>query len=191
MADAAAWKSLPDVNLVGSLGGNGLGGGNQTVIFGNDTLRTAGGGSFGDALRQVTSRQFPSWSIGLEINFPIGLRSGAGEHDRLEANVLSARQTHLERTRGVEEQVRSAYREVAHGKHRIDAAKAGVEATQEQIRIGLIEFRSGRLTAFELVRLGEDAAVAQQRYSEALVRTAKAAASLRRLTSGGYPRITE
>jgi hypothetical protein len=55
------------------------------------------------------------------------------------------------------------------------------------VRIGLIEFHNGRLTAFELVRLGEDYAIAQQRYSGALVRTAKAAATLRQLTSGGYP----
>jgi outer membrane protein TolC len=62
-----------------------------------------------------------------------------------------------------------------------------VDASQEQVRIGLIEYRNGRTTAFELVRLGADLAAAQQRYSEALVRTAKAAAELRHLTSGAYP----
>ena len=36
-----------------------------------------------------------------------------------------------------------------------------------------------------------DLAAAQQRYSQALVRTAKAAAELRRLTSGAYPGIAE
>jgi hypothetical protein len=51
------------------------------------------------------------------------------------------------------------------------------------VRIGLIEFSNGRSTAFELVRLGADFAVAQRRYSEALVRTAKASATLRQLTS--------
>jgi hypothetical protein len=37
------------------------------------------------------------------------------------------------------------------------------------------------------VRLGADFALAQQRYSQALVRGAKAAALLRLLTSGAYP----
>ena len=41
------------------------------------------------------------------------------------------------------------------------------------------------LTAFEVVRLAADLATAQQRYSDALVRTARAAAVLRQLT-GGY-----
>ncbi len=79
--------------------------------------------------------------------------------------------------------MRAAYREVSHGKGRLQAAKYGVDAAQEQVRIGLIEYRTGRVTAFELVRLGEDFASAQQRYSDALVRTAKAAATLKQLTS--------
>lgn len=187
LASAAGWEALPSVNLVGSLGGNGLGGGNQPVIFGTDTLRISGAGSFSDAVSQVSKRQFPTWSIGVEVTIPIGLRSGLGEKDRLEAQVLTAQQDLIEQSRAIEEQVRSAYNELSHGKDRITAAKAGVEAAQEQVRIGLIEFHNGRLTAFELVRLGEDFAVAQQRYSAAQVRTAKAAATLRQLTSGGYP----
>ncbi len=186
-ADAAGWEALPSLNLVGSLGGSGLGGTNQPVIFGSDTLRIAGTGSFGQAVNQVTRRQFPNWSVGVELNFPLWLRSGNGEKERLEAQVLSARQSFVELSRALEEQVRSAFREVSHGTDRIAAARAGVEAAQEQVRIGLIEFQNGRITAFELVRLGEDYAVAQNRYSDALVRTAKAAATLRELTSGRYP----
>lgn len=187
LADAAGWEALPSVNLVGSLGGSGLAGTNQAVIFNNDTLHIARSGSFNDALSQVSRRDFPSWSIGVEVNIPIGFRSGLGEKDRLEAQVVSAEQGYVEQSRALEEQVRSTHRELSHGKDRLVAARQGVEAAQEQVRIGLIEFHNGRTTAFELVRLGEDFAVAQRRYSEALVRTAKAAATLKQLTSGGYP----
>jgi len=72
------------------------------------------------------------------------------------------------------------------GKRRMKAAQEGVDAAREQVRIGFIGFQNGRSTAFELVRLGADFAVAQQRYSQALVRSAKAAANLRQLTSGAY-----
>jgi outer membrane protein TolC len=187
LASAASWEALPGVALVGSLGGNGLGGVNQPVIFGTDTLRIAGGGTLGNSISQVARRDYPNWSIGLEVTIPIGFRSGLGEKDRLDAQVLASQQAYIEQSRILEEQVRGAYRELSHGKSRIVAARAGVDAAQEQVRIGQIEFHNGRLTAFELVRLGEDYAVAQQRYSGALVRTAKAAAALRQLTSGGYP----
>jgi outer membrane protein TolC len=186
LANAAKWEALPSVDLVGSYGGTGLTGAAQDVIFGGDTLRISRGGSFGDALNQVDKLEFQNWSVGVEVSIPIGFRSGLGEKDRLEAQVLAAQQNYIEIARLLEEQVRAAHRELSHGKGRLKAAREGVEAAQEQVRIGLIEFHNGRATAFELVRLGEDFAVAQRRYSEALVRTAKAAATLRQLTSDEY-----
>ena len=186
LADAAFWEALPQVDLVASLGSNGLTGTAQDVIFNNDTLRTANGGSFSTALRQALRREFPAWSLGVEINIPIGLRSGLGEEDRLDAEVVIAEQRRIQEERLLEEEVRASFRELENGKRRLRAAREGVDAAQEQVRIGLIEFQNGRSTAFELVRLGEDFAVAQQRYSQALVRSAKAAASLKYLTSGAY-----
>ncbi|HET7497986.1 MAG TPA: hypothetical protein VFM00_06775, partial [Candidatus Eisenbacteria bacterium] len=73
---------------------------------------------------------------------------------------------------------------------RLDAARRGVAASIEQVRIGVLEYNYGRTTAFELSRLSADLAAAQQRYSQALVRTARAAAQLRYLTSGGAPPAT-
>jgi outer membrane protein TolC len=99
---------------------------------------------------------------------------------------MLAQQYQTQLARILDEQVRSSYRELLHGSRRLTAAREGVQAAQEQVRIGLIEFQNGRTTAFELVRLGADFAIAQQRYTQALVRSAKAAANLRLLTSGAY-----
>jgi outer membrane protein len=184
LSNAAFWEALPKVDLVASLGANGLGGTAQDVIFNNDTLHAMNSGTFGQAMNQVFKREFPTWSVGVEIDVPIGLRSGLGEQDRLEAEVVIAEQRQIQQARILEEEVRASYRELMNGKRRLIAARAGVDAAQEQVRIGLIEFENGRSTAFELVRLGADFAVAQQRYSQALVRSAKAAANLRQLTSG-------
>ncbi len=186
---AAFWEALPKVDLVGSLGGNGLSGTARDIYFGSETLRTTRGGTFNDAVSQVVKLKpdYPTWNIGLEVTFPILLRSGLGEQDRLEAEVVIADQRRIQQERILEEQVRASYRDLFNGKRRVTAAREGVDAAQEQVRIGQIEFQNGRSTAFELVRLGADFAVAQQRYTQALVRSAKAAASLRQLTSGAYP----
>ena len=186
LASAASWEALPSVNFVGSLGGSGLAGSPQNVIFNGDTLRTTREGAFGDAVTQAVHRDYPNWSVGVEVSIPIGLRSGLGEKDRLEAQVLDAQETYIEKSRSLEESVRAAYRELSNGKNRFKVARDGVDATGEQVRIGLIEFRNGRTNAFELTRLGEDFGAAQSRYSEALVHTAKAAATLKELTSGAY-----
>lgn len=187
LVDAAFWQALPQVDLVGELTSNGLGGASQNVIFGGDTLRSSTSGSIGDVLSQVFKRKFPGWSVGVEVSVPIGFRKGLGEKDRLEAGSLNAKQNYIELSRLLEQQVRTSYRELLHGNERLKASRDGVDAAQEQVRIGMIEFQNGRLSAFELVRLSEDFAVAQQRYSDALVKTVKAAAELKQLTSGYYP----
>lgn len=190
LARAAKWEALPDLDVYGSLGGNGLSGTAQDVIFGSDTLRTIRSGGLGESISQAVSRDFPSWRVGVELSIPIGARTGRGERDRLRAEVAQSEQRYIEQARSLEEQVRASYRELFHGKRRLEVARQGVDAAQEQVRVGLIEFLNGRSTAFELVRLGADYAVAQQRYSQALVRTAKAAATLKQLTSGGYAAST-
>jgi outer membrane protein len=186
LSRAAAWEMLPSLDLVASIGGNGLAGTARDVIFNTDTLRTTRGGVMGDALSQSLNRRYPTWSVGVEFTFPILLRGGRGERERLDAEVIIAEQRLVQLLRMLDEEVRTSCREVFNGNRRLKAALEGVAAAQEQVRIGLVEFQNGRSTAFELVRLGADFAVAQQRYSQALVRSAKAAARLRQLTSGAY-----
>lgn len=182
-ARGARWNALPRLDLVGSLGGNGLSGDPQEVIFGGDTLRTEIDGGFGDAIGDVIGRDFPTWSVGLEFSLPLGLRQNGGEHQRLRAEVERARQQEAAVRNEVERGVRGRYREYLHGRERLDLANDGVEASLEQVRIGVIEYDNGRSTAFELVRLAADVASSQQRLSDALVRTAAAVAELRQLAA--------
>jgi outer membrane protein TolC len=190
VSSAAFWEALPKLDLVGSIGGSGLSGAPQQVVFfGSPQPLSPRSGSLGGAISQAVKRDFPSWSLGVEFSVPIGLRSGFGEEERLEAETVIAEQREIHVARLLEEQVRTSARELWNGARRLKAAKEGVEAAQEQVRIGQIEFQNGRSTAFELVRLTADFAAAQQRYSQALVRSAKAAAQLRQLTSGAYPAV--
>ncbi len=187
LVEAAAWQSLPQVDVFGSIKSNALGGTSQPVIFGGDTLLSRNSGSYGDVLSQIFKRDYPGWSIGVEITVPIGLRSGLGEKDRLEAGAYGVKQNYTELARVLEQQIRQSFRELIHGNERLKAATEGVNAAQEQVRIGMIEFRNGRLSAFEIVRFGQDFGIAQRRYSDALVKTVKAISELRQLTSGYYP----
>ena len=188
---AARRNRLPRVDLVGSLGSNGLSGEARDVIFGSDTLRSASDGDFFDALNQIRDLEFPTWTIGLNVTIPIGSRRWSGELSQRRAEVEAAEQRYIAAERALEEQVRRSHRELMSGQERLEIARRGVTASQEQVRIGLIEYRNGRTTAFELVRLGADLAAAEQRFSQALVRTAKAAAALARLTSGAFPFVSQ
>ena len=186
----AAWNRLPTLNFVGSLGGTGLSGSGRDLVFGADTLRSSISGDFSDAFDQASGRDFPTWSAGVEFNFPLFLRSGRGEYDRLRGEAERAVESYEEARRRLSDNVREAHRALVRASRRFEAARDGASAAREQVRIGVLQYNSGRTTAFELVRLGSDFATAQQRYSAALVRTAKAAAALRFLTSGTYPAST-
>jgi outer membrane protein TolC len=185
--EAARMRARPTVNIFGSLGHYGLSGEGQDIMFGDTVFHNETSGNITDAWGQIGRWEYPSWSLGLQFLLPVGLRQDRGEYRRLQAEVDRAAQQLLEAERLLEEEVRASHREIVNGTRRLEAAENGVEAALEQVRIGLIEFRNGRITAFELVRLGADMAAAQQRYSDALVRTAKAAARLRQQTSGRYP----
>lgn len=186
LARAARWDALPELDVFGSLGGRGLSGTGRDVVFGSDTLRTDIDGGFGDSFGQVTGRDFPTWSVGVSLVVPLGFREGRGERDRLRGEAGRAEERVRAAVRLLEEAVREAHRKLVHGSQRLQASREGMEAAQEQVRIGFIEYRNGRSTAFELVRLGADLAASQKRYSESLVRTARAAAELKRLTAGVY-----
>jgi len=187
LAKGADRNRLPTVDLVGAVGGNGLSGTGQDVIFGADTLRSTASGGYGDALSQALMRDFPTWEVGVQVRIPIGNRADTGEFERLRAEVGRADQLYAEAVRNLETQVRAECRALENGNARLEVASAGVTAAVEQVRIGLIEYRNGRTTAFELARLSADFATAQQQYSQALVRTARAAANLQYLTAGQYP----
>jgi outer membrane protein TolC len=191
-AKSAHWNSLPQLDLVGTLGGRGLAG------TGRDITVDLGGGppttysnnldtGLGDSFDQVFHRDFPYWSLGMVFNLPIGGGSDAGESDRLQAEVTRAEQELESVRRALDENVRAEYRELERSNKRIGFAVRGVNASLEQVRIGTLQFKNGRTTAFELVRLAADLADAQRRYSGALIRLASAAATLRRLTAGAYP----
>ncbi len=188
-ATSAWWNMLPTLDVRGSLGGAGLSGTGRDFInpFTGSPDRINIDGGFGDTWSQVRRRDFPNWSAGLSLNIPIGFRAGAGDRQRLRAELDIAEQRAIAARRSLEERVRAAYRELTHASRRMDAAQSGVNASLEQVRIGVIEYRNGRTSAFELTRVAADLATAQQRFSQALVRTAKAYADLKRFTSEGLP----
>lgn len=191
VARGARWTALPTLDFVGSLGGNGLtANGRRPLTFGTDSTFLNVLGTYGDTWNQVFKRDFPTWSAGLRFTLPLGLRQDGGEHDRARAQVRVAEQQLEGARRSLDVAVRTGVRELEHAQERVQLATEGAEASFEQVRIGRLEYQAGRTTAFELVRLAADLAAAQQRYSQALVRAAKAAAGLRELTAGAYPPVS-
>jgi len=192
-ADGARWDARPRLDVFGGIGGHGLSGAARDIVFPGsaDTIRYDIADGFGPGWAQVRDRDYPWWNAGVVVSLPLGGRAGRGEADRRRAEVARAEHLLEGARRELEEQVRAQHRELERGSRRLELAGAGVEASFRQDEIGMIEYRNGRSTAFEVVRLSADLAAAQQRYSQALVRTARAAAALTQLTGGWYRTAAE
>ncbi|MBD3219773.1 hypothetical protein GF314_00900 [bacterium] len=185
--DQAGRNALPSLDVFGAIGGAGLTGTPQEVAFGDTIITTPISGGLADGLGEALRREYGNWQVGLTFAVPIGNGQDGGERDRLGAEVVRAEQQYEAARRRLEEDVRAAHRALASGRDRLEVARFGVAAASEQVRIGVLDYENGRTSAFELVRLAGDLAAAEQSYSRALVRTARAAAALRQLTGGAYP----
>ena len=183
LAQAARWNAFPQLDLFGSVGGVGLNGTPRVINFGGTSYVANVSGDRGDATSDAIDRRYPNWTLGARMTIPIGFRQGMGDHQRAKGELERAEQRFVAARRSLEERVRAAHRDLVHSAKRLEAARMGVDAALEQTRVGLLEYGLGRTTSFDLVRLGADVASSQQRFSQALVRTAKAVAELRWLTS--------
>lgn len=183
LARGARWNAFPELDLFGSIGGVGLNGTPRPISFAGTTYLANVSGDRSDAISDAIDRRYPNWTVGARVTVPIGFRAGRGEYERAKGELEQAEQRYLAARRSLEERVRAAHRDLVHSVKRLEAAREGVDAALEQARIGLLEYGLGRTTSFDLVRLGADVASSQQRFSQALVRTAKAVAEIRWLTS--------
>ena len=129
LAKAALWEALPKLDLVASLGGNGLAGTPRDVIFNNDIHcgRRKPRTRMGDAMSQALKHQFPAWSVGVEFTLPILLRRGLGGAGEARGRRGHCRSAYCFNTlaRILEEEVRASYRELSHGKRQPHCGEGG------------------------------------------------------------------
>jgi outer membrane protein TolC len=178
----AARNAWPAVDLFGGYGGSGLAGTGRPVVFGSDTSGSSFDTGFGAAWDQVWDDEFPDWTFGVRVSVPVGWRADRGEHQRQRAQLDRARETLRARRLALEAEVRGAYREADLSQASLAAMRDLVAAAREQARIGRLEYQAGRATAYDLVDLEAELARAELRESQVLVRVARAATELRRLT---------
>jgi outer membrane protein TolC len=179
---AAAWNAWPSIEAYGGYGGQGLAGTSQQIVFGGDTLGSTVDTGFDHAWDQVWGDDYPEWNFGVRLIMPIPWRSDRGEHERARGEYERAREALRGRRLALETDVRTAYREAETAQATLTALRELLSATQEQARIGRLEYQTGRATAYDIVDLEAQVAGAQLRMSQAMVRVARSRAELRRLT---------
>ncbi len=155
-------QKLPDVRLEMSYQGNGLGGTEllRTGGFPGQVIGTASE-SFGNVLNQVFASDYPSWSFGVTVSYPLG---GSYEEAGLARAKVERRQA-AQRIAGLEldaaEAIRQAARQVRSTAERVEAARAGATLADERLDTEQRRYEVGLGTSFLVTQAQRDQAQAQ------------------------------
>jgi outer membrane protein TolC len=127
-------QSLPDVRLETSYRSNGLGG-SQILRAGGfpGTIVGRAGTGFGDVLGQVLTSDYPTWSVGVTVSYPLG--RSYQEVSAVRAQI--ERRQAAERVAGLRldaaSALRQAARQVRSNAEREDAAAAGASLAEQRL----------------------------------------------------------
>jgi len=153
---------LPDIRLETSYRGNGLAGTQflRSGGFPGSIVGTRNRG-FADALGQVFTDDYPAWSLGLTVSYPLGRSFEAASLARTQ---VERRQT-AQRIAGLRieaaETVRRAGRQVRSTAERVEAARAGAAFAQERLDAEQRRFDVGLSTTFLVTQAQRDQLEAQ------------------------------
>jgi HAE1 family hydrophobic/amphiphilic exporter-1 len=156
-------QQLPDVRLNASYQASGLGG-TQVLRTGGFPGTIVGPGAvtdFGNVLNQLFARDFPTWSVGVSVSYPIGQSAEEANYARSKLERAQAD----ERFKGTEaraiQQIRNAaYQVEANGK-RIETTRAARELAEQRLDAERKRLDVGMSTSFLVIQAQRDLAQAK------------------------------
>jgi len=178
-------QALPAVDLVASYGSNGIGG---TLIeregLGGDIIRTVPGG-YGDAISSVFGRDFPTWTLGVNISYPVFNRAGAAAAARARVSrdqtLASLRRLEMQ----VTAEVRSASRAVDTNFKRVESTRAARVFQERRLDAEEKRFAAGMSTNFFVTQAQRDLAVAEVAELRAIAEYRKSLVDFERVQEAG------
>ena len=151
-------QTLPTLDLVGSLGLNGLSGDSATT-----------NGAYDTALSEAFSTKFGLWEFGLNLSYPLGNRAAKSKLaiKRLEVAQLLLNIKDLEKTIVVE--VREAHRQIKTDIKRVQATRVARKLAEEKLNAEEKKFKVGLSTSFNVLEFQEDLAEEQSNEIKAVI----------------------
>jgi outer membrane protein TolC len=155
-------QTLPDLRLQASYLTNGIGGSRliRTGGFPGTIIGTQET-SFGSVLSQVLSADFPTWTVGFTLTYPVGksVEEANLARARLERDQAAARLRDIEL--GAVREVRDAALRLEQNRQRIETAQLGRELAEQRLDAEQKRFEVGMSTSFLVIQAQRDLAVAR------------------------------
>ena len=163
-------QQLPDVSLQVDYGMTGVGG-DRRILGGGFPPTVVGSEqkSFGNVLGDVLANEFPNWTVGVTVSYPLGTSAAdaALERSRLERSRSEASRRSLELS--IAAQVRDAARSVRTNLQRVEATRVARELAERQLEAEQRKFEVGLSTNFFVFRAQRDLATARSTEQQAIL----------------------
>jgi outer membrane protein len=176
-------QTLPQLDLTARYGLAGQGG-TTFISEGQGINRVVTGsvpGGYNDALSTLFGRNYPTWTVGVNLNYPIGTSSQDASYARAQLQLTQVeaqvRQIELQ----VATDVTNAATQVQNNIERVQAAQAARELAQRQREAEQSKFEVGMSTNYFVVQSQRDLASAQNAELLAILAYRRAVVELERL----------
>jgi outer membrane protein TolC len=187
-------QTMPQADFTARYGLIGQGG-TQFITSGQGINRVVTGtipGGYGDALSTLFNRNYPTWTVGLTVNYPIGTSSQEASYARaqLQSTQVEAQLRQIELQ--IATDVTNAATQVQNNIERVQAAQAAREFAQRQREAEQSKFEVGMSTNYFVVQSQRDLATAQNAELQAILAYRRSVVELERLqqTSTSSANIT-
>ena len=174
-------QTYPTLDLVSSLGLNGISGEAINITSGTVQGKSKFGGGYDNALSDLGSGKYHLWEFGFNLSYPLGNRAAKS---RLVAKKLEVAQLLLdikdvEKTIAVE--VREAYRQIKTDIKRVHAARIARKLAEQKLSAEEKKFEVGLSTSFNVLEFQEDLAEEQSNEIKAIIDYKKSRNRLRQV----------
>ena len=151
-------QMLPTLDLIGSLGLNGLSGDSTTT-----------NGAYDTALSEAFSTNYGLWQFGINLSYPLGNRAAKSKlaAKRLEVAQLLLDIKNLEKNIIVE--VREAHRQIKTDIKKVQATRVARKLAEEKLNAEEKKFKVGLSTSFNVLAFQEDLAEEQSNEIKAVI----------------------
>lgn len=153
-------QSLPGIDLVLGYGVSGLAGTQRLDAQGNPLAQPIEQG-LSDALSQITGRDLPTWSIGINVSYPLRNRAAKGAEARARISKEQAQASLRRLELNVAAEVRSAGRAVETNFKRVESTRAARRLAEQRLDAEEKRFAAGMSTNFLVTQAQRDLAVAE------------------------------
>ena len=159
----ASNQRLPDVRVNASYLASGLGG-TQVLRTGGFPGTIVGPGAvtpFGNIFSQLLSADYPTWSVGVSVSYPIGGSTEQANFARAELQHTQAQERLKSNQARAIQQVRDAAWKIEMNAKRIDTTRAARELAEQRLDSERKRFEVGMSTSFLVIQAQRDLAQAR------------------------------